>query len=100
MWSYPILKYCQCYQPLPLKTALRYVREEVTEFIQDPSMDELGDVIRVVNRLAGSLCNRAELTIIPNLKSNVAKVNKRMTETGCVRSHRHLINGKCPSSIG
>lgn len=91
------MKYCQCYQPLPLKTALRYVREEVTEFVQEPSMDELGDVIRVINRLAGSICNRAEVTIIPNLKRNMEKVNDRMSRYGCVRSPRHLVNGKCPS---
>lgn len=90
-------KYCKCYQPLPLRTALRYVREELIEFKEQPSMHEFGDIIRTVNRLAGSLFGRAEITVIPNLKINIDKVNKRMAEYGCVRSKSHLINGRCPS---
>lgn len=91
------MKYCKCYQPLPIRTALRYLKEETIEFIQDPSMDELGDVVRVINRLAGSLVNRPEVSILPYPKVHLEKVNKRMQEYGCIRSKAHLVRGKCPS---
>ena len=94
------MNFCNCYKPLPVKTALRYLKEETIEFIQKPSMDELGDVVRVINRLAGALCKRTEIKILPYPKVHLDKVNKRMSENGCIRSSRHLVNGKCPSSIG
>lgn len=89
--------YCNCYQPLPLKTALRYLKDEVIEFVEKPSIDELGDVIRVTNRFAGALFNRAEIRILPYPKSHLDKVNARMKKNGCIRSEAHLIDGKCPS---
>lgn len=91
------MEYCNCYQPLPIKTALRYLKEEIVEFVQKPSMDELGDVIRVTNRLAGAVFKRKELTLIPYPKVHLDKVNSRMRKNGCIRSEAHLLNGKCPS---
>ena len=93
------MKYCNCYQPLPVKTALRYLKEETIEFIQKPSMDELGDVVRVVNRLAGALFKRTEIQILPYPKVHLDKVNSRMKANGCIRSTSHLVDGKCPSSV-
>lgn len=93
------MNFCNCYKPLPVKTALRYLKEETIEFIQKPSMDELGDVVRVINRLAGALCKRTEIKILPYPKVHLDKVNKRMSENGCIRSSTHLVDGKCPSSI-
>lgn len=91
------MKYCNCYQPLPVKTALRYLKEEIIEFIQKPSLDELGDVIRVTNRLAGALFKKKEIRILPYPKQHLDKVNSRMKANGCIRSVSHLVNGRCPS---
>lgn len=91
------MQYCNCYQPLPFKTAARYLKEELIEFLQKPSIDELGDVIRVTNRLAGSIFKKKEIRLIPYPKSHVFKVDNRMKANGCIRSTRHLVNGRCPS---
>jgi hypothetical protein len=62
-------------------------------------MDELGDVVRVINRLAGAMFKRTEIQILPYPKVHLDKVNSRMQANGCIRSTSHLVNGKCPSSV-
>ena len=79
----------------------RVVREgtvdEIKEFIEDPSMDELSDIVYCLNRAVGSLFNKSYVRLIPGDKLHVDKINKRMEEYGCIRSPRHLLDGKCPS---
>jgi len=89
-------KYCDCHKAIALKQAVRDIRDEWTELKEEPSMDELSDVLYGVGRLLGSLI-RVPYIRIPGDGLHVKKINDRMQEYGCIRSKRHLIDGSCPS---
>lgn len=91
------MKYCQCHNILSLKQGLLGLKEEVREFIEKPSMDELSDIIYCVNRIAGTITRRPYLKLIPGDKLHVIKIKNRMISYGCIRSKRHLKFGECPS---
>ena len=91
------MKYCNCFRPLPFKTSLGHLTAEIKEFIAEPSLDEFSDILRCTNRLIGGIFNRPEITVFPYPQIHIDKVQGRMNKHGCVRSERHLINGKCPS---
>lgn len=89
--------YCECFKTLPVRQALNGVLEEAEEFIDEPSKDELVDVLFCLNRLAGSLVKKTYINIFPVGDHYDRKVRPRMQEYNCIRSKRHLIDGKCPS---
>ena len=89
-------KYCDCHKAIAPRKAIRDIRDEWTELKEEPSMDELSDVLYGVGRLLGSLI-RMPYVRIPGDGLHVKKINDRMQEYGCIRSKRHLINGICPS---
>lgn len=90
-------KYCNCHNVLTAKESFEGTVDELKEFIEDPSMDELSDIVYCLNRAVGSLFNKSYVRLIPGDKLHVDKINKRMEEYGCIRSPRHLLDGKCPS---
>lgn len=91
--------YCNCHNTLTLKQGVTGLMDEVKEFIEEPSQDEFSDIVYCLNRLAGTLLNRPYVKVIPGDQPHVSKIKKRMQEYNCIRSSRHLINGKCPSEV-
>ena len=73
------------------------LKDEMIELIQEPSTDELSDVVYCVNRLAGSLLNKPYKKVIPFDSKHIRKINVRMKIYGCIRSKNNLVDGKCPS---
>ena len=89
--------YCKCHNTLTLRQGIKATWDEVVEFIEEPSKDELSDIFYCFNRIAGTLTNQPYRKVFPMDKLHIDKVNERMAMYGCIRSPRHLINGKCPS---
>ena len=92
------MKYCECHCVLTLKQSLLGLKDEVVEFIEEPSLDELSDIAYSVNRLVGSLTNKPYVKIVCGDARHIAKIKLRMQEHGCIRSVRHLRAGVCPSA--
>ena len=90
-------QYCKCHSTMTLKQAVDALKDEVAEFIQEPSKDELSDIVYCANRLAGSLLNKPYKKVIPFDSKHIRKINIRMKIYGCIRSKNHLVDGKCPS---
>lgn len=88
---------CKCHGTLSVKEALNGLFDEVKEFLEEPSKDEASDIAYCINRLGGALTKRPYLNIVGGTKIHIDKIEQRMKEYGCIRSSRHLINGKCPS---
>lgn len=90
--------YCRCHDRLSLKEGVISIAEEVVEFIKSPSMDELSDIVYAINRTVSSLIGLYYFPIIPILdRKHKLKIEERMKNYRCIRSTRHLLNGKCPS---
>lgn len=82
------IAYCNCYKKLTIKESLRHIKEEVVEFIKDPSMDELSDIGYSLNRLLGTLCGGKYISLFGD-SLHVKKINERVENTGCIRSENH-----------
>lgn len=91
------MEYCKCHRVMTIKEVLKATKDELIEFIQEPSLDEASDVVYCVNRFFGTLSKVPYKKVIPWDKLHVCKINKRMMRYGCIRSENHLVNGKCPS---
>lgn len=90
-------QYCKCHVTLTLKQALFGLKDEVIEFIEEPSLDELSDISYCINRLAGTLTKVPYKRIVGLDARHIFKINNRMKQYGCIRSKNHLKDGKCPS---
>lgn len=93
------MSYCKCHETLTLKQSFNGLIDEVKEFIEEPSKDEASDIVYCLNRMVGTFMNRPYVPVIPGDSLHVSKIKERMHEYGCIRSNRHLINGKCPSEV-
>jgi hypothetical protein len=82
--------YCECFEIRKPKDACMDIWDELKEFIEDPSRDELSDIGFGINRLIGGLFNRKYIAILPN-KLHIWKIEKRMNAYGCIRSERKAI---------
>ena len=91
--------YCKCHNTMSIKEALLALKDEAIELVEEPSKDELSDVMYCINRLAGAIVKRPYLNIVPTGNIHERKIVVRMNEYGCIHSKRHLINGSCPSEI-
>ena len=91
------MEYCNCHNTLSMKEALTGLIDEVKEFIEEPSKDELSDIVYCINRIAGTLTKKPYLKVIGGDALHIAKIKERMSNYNCIRSPRHLINGQCPS---
>ncbi len=90
-------KYCNCHNTLTVKQCIMALKDEVVEFIQEPSLDEFSDIIYCVNRFAGTITKQPYLKVLPGDKTHVDKIRKRMMMYGCIRSTKHLVKGRCPN---
>lgn len=91
------MQYCKCHEVLTIKQAIEGLVDEVKEFLEEPSYDEASDIVYCINRGIGTIFNKPYVNVVPGDSIHVNKINLRMAEYGCIRSKRHLIDGKCPS---
>ena len=91
------MTYCKCHQKLTHRVAAMGLWDELKEFIEEPSMDELSDVTYCLNRWIGTFVGKPYVPIFGLTKLHIDKIAVRMESHGCIRSPRHLIDGKCPS---
>lgn len=94
----PTEKFCKCLKPLSFGRAVKQLWDEIVEFYQEPSLDELSDCAFALGRLLAAIFGRVYIHI-PFDQRHWAKIGKRMEVQGCVRSQRHLKFGKCPSEL-
>ncbi len=81
-------KYCKCYKVLSIKEAFNHLIDEIKEFINSPSLDELSDISFSINRLLGSLINKEYVNLL-NATKHINKINQRMIDNKCIRSNNH-----------
>lgn len=91
------VKMCGCHTRLTIKQAVGGLTDELFEFLEEPSKDELSDVLYCVNRLAGSLLKKTYFKVVGGDQLHIEKATSRFKEYGCIRSKRHLVGGRCPS---
>lgn len=88
--------FCPCVGVLSVKEAVGHILDETRELVTGPSLDEISDVCFAAGRAIGALLGRAYVSV-PFDARHREKMRVRMAEHGCVRSARHLVNGRCPS---
>lgn len=88
--------WCACLDTQKPGAALRDVRDELVELVREPSRDEASDVLFGVGRFLGAMLRRQYVPLW-GAGAHIEKIAGRMTAHGCVRSGRHLENGRCPS---
>jgi len=92
--------FCECIGVRGVKDALRDIGEEIHELLEvknlEEFMDEISDVCWGVGRLLGG-CGGRVYVRVPGDRRHYHKVVARMSAYGCVRSRRHLVDGRCPS---
>lgn len=89
--------WCSCSKPLPLKQGLLMVTDELVELAQNPSLDELSDVIFCVNRFFANRLKKDYIKLIPGDGRYLSKARARLADTGCIRSANHFTD--CRLSI-
>ena len=70
--------------------------DEMKEFFEEPSLDEFSDVMFGFGRLLGGLLNKRYVRM-PFDRNHIEKIEKRYEKYACIRSERHLVDGRCPS---
>jgi hypothetical protein len=92
--------FCECHAKVNPRQGARDLVDEILEISKarskDDFLDELSDISYAVGRLAGSVLGRPYVRT-PFDKRHTVKIQKRMAEYGCIRSRRHLRDGRCPS---
>lgn len=91
------MQFCNCLTPVSFGRGLRQLADEGIEFCKKPSLDEMSDIAYAVGRLMAGVVGKVYVHM-PLDERHITKIEKRMQEYGCIRSQRHLINGKCPST--
>ena len=105
--SYHRGSFCRCWVVKDLKSHINDWWDEVIEFIEEPSWDEWSDICVGYGRIHTCLIvNVLQLfgissTLVylrfPGDWLYLKKIGSRYSQYHCIRSHRHLINGCCPS---
>lgn len=93
------MEFCGCVSNKEgeLSNRLRDIWDEVVEVKDaDEFLDEWSDVMWGVGRLIGYF-KKVDYVRVWGDEKHVEKIKKRMDEYGCVRSRRHLVDGKCCS---
>jgi hypothetical protein len=79
---------------------VKEIWDEVCEVCEARNMeelkDEVSDVMFGLGRLLGYVCGKVYVSVWFD-ERHVKKIERRMEEYGCVRSKRHLVDGKCQS---
>lgn len=95
------MEWCECLGVRKWRDALADLREEAGEILHVKSveefLDEFSDVAWGFGRLIAGIFNKNYVRM-PFDKRHYKKVLERMNEYGCVRSKRHLVDGKCPKA--
>ena len=95
-------KFCGCVseKEFDLRQRVLDLWDEVVELVEVKTWadfkDELSDVVWGLGRLLGNLVGKAYIRVWGD-GLHVDKIKKRMLQHGCVRSARHLVDGKCCS---
>ena len=89
---------CGCQTVATLREAVMELADELVEFIKDPSQDELSDCAYAVGRIIGACVGKVYVRV-PGDGRHVKKIQRRLDEYGCIRSRKHLVNGRCPSEV-
>jgi hypothetical protein len=88
--------YCDCMAPVGVRQGVADIWDELKEYVEEPSMDEFSDVMYGLGRLIAGLFGKSYFRM-PFDTLHVEKIQGRMSEFGCIRSRRHLVDGRCPS---
>ena len=84
------------------KVRLQDIWDEVQELVQvntwDDFLDEVSDIVFGVGRLLGYFWGVNYIHVWGD-ERHLAKIRARMVEYGCVRSRKHLLCGKCSSTM-
>jgi hypothetical protein len=95
-----VQKFCGCMKVRKFKDAVADLSEEAGEIFSVKSWDEFrneaSDVSWAFGRLFAGMVGKVYVRM-PGDRQHYRKVMKRMEEQGCVRSSRHLVEGRCPS---
>jgi hypothetical protein len=95
--------WCRCLSRRTLRQAFGDLTDEAAELLRvratEDLLDEASDVAFAVGRLLGAATGRSYIHV-PGDGRHVAKIAERMDQHGCVRSVRHLVDGRCPSAEG
>jgi len=83
-------------KPQSAGEAVREVIAECREWWEHPSLDEVSDIAYGIGRMIAGIFGRRYVHV-PGDRRHIEKIEKRMTEYGCIRSKRHLVEGRCPS---
>jgi hypothetical protein len=96
----PKRAWCACLSPQTPTAAARECAEELRELLtcrtRAELSDEWSDITFAVGRLCGAVIGRRYVPV-PYSGRHIEKIRKRHDEYGCVRSARHLHNGRCPN---
>ena len=81
---------------------LQDIWDEVVELVEvktmDEFLDEWSDIVFGIGRLVGYFWGVNYVRLYGD-ERHMEKIRNRMVEYGCVRSRRHLVCGKCSSSM-
>lgn len=95
------MDYCGCLGVRAATDAVRDIADEAKELLEVKNLeefkDEFSDVTFGLGRLVAGLIGKVYVRM-PFDAKHVAKIDKRMSEYGCVRSRRHLVDGVCASA--
>uniref|UniRef100_A0A6C0JJW2 Uncharacterized protein n=1 Tax=viral metagenome TaxID=1070528 RepID=A0A6C0JJW2_9ZZZZ len=96
------MKLCACYtnEGVGLGTRCQDIWDELVELFEvetvDEFLDEWSDVVYGIGRLIGWFWGVEYVGVYGDAR-HIKKIEGRMREHGCIRSRRHLIDGKCCS---
>lgn len=101
------MEFCVCLGVRKFADAVTDLREEIDEVLgrngcAKPSgveeyKDELSDISWSIGRLVAGVFGKVYVRV-PGDRRHAVKIEGRMSEYGCVRSKRHLVNGVCASA--
>ena len=89
---------CGCQTVATLREAVMELADELVEFLREPSQDEFSDCVYAVGRIIGACVGKVYVHV-PGDGRHVKKIQRRLDEYGCIRSRKHLVNGRCPSEV-
>lgn len=104
------MKWCNCMKPRGFRDAIADIfsmhlvdgkrRGEMYELFEAKSfeefVDEASDIAWGAGRLVAGLFGKVYVRV-PGDRRHYDKVAARMSDYGCTRSKRFLVNGECPS---
>lgn len=89
--------WCRCLsEKRSLSDSIKDIYNEIVDFVYFPSLESGSDIMFSLGRLLGLLSGKNYISL-PGDKKTLEKFAYRMFSYGCIRSRRHLINGKCPN---